>query len=179
VPPILQRLPYSGRRTPVLVRGRQIEVKPTQIIVWVSITESGERSLDRNAPRFPAILDTGLSHNFAIKEELLSQWAGIDPRYLSKLHDISIRGQVVPLHGAEVWLHPNQPGERNQFANRPSFRLWLESGIAVYPKDVRAAPRLPFLGLRGLEWTELQVSIDCKYRHLSIRTSRRFWFFDS
>ncbi|HKI21746.1 MAG TPA: hypothetical protein VKA15_27895, partial [Isosphaeraceae bacterium] len=114
MPFILRRLPYSDRRTTVLVRGRQIEVKPTQIIVWVSITGFREQSLDRNAPRFPAILDTGLTHNFAIKEELLSQWAGIDPRYLTKLHDISIHGQVLPLHEAEVWLHPNQPGERDQ-----------------------------------------------------------------
>ena len=105
MPTILRRLPYSDRRTSVVVRGREEEVKATQIIIWASITEVGHRELDATTPKVPVILDTGLSHNFAIMEDQLSNWAGIERRYLRKLRDITIGGQVVPLHEAEVWLH--------------------------------------------------------------------------
>jgi hypothetical protein len=175
VPTILRSLPYSDRRTTVIVRGQEEEVKPTQIIIWASITEVGQRGFDPVIPRFPVILDTGLSHNFSIKEELLGRWAGFDHRYLKKLRDITIGGNVVPLHEAEVWLHPNRRGTLETLANRPAFPLQLESGIVVYPREMRAAPRLPLLGLRGLQWSKLLLSIDCEHRRVSLRTPWRFW----
>jgi hypothetical protein len=176
VPIILRDLPYFDRRTTILVRGQEEVVKSTQIIIWVSITEVGQVEFDPVTPRFPVVLDTGLSHNFAIKEEHLNRWAGLDRRYLSKLRNLTIGGQLVPLHEAEAWLHPNRSGERDQLVNRPPFRLRLESGIAVYPKGVRDAPRLPLLGLRGLQWSRLRLSIDREHRRVSLRTARRFWF---
>jgi hypothetical protein len=87
VPTILRSLPYSDRRTTVIVRGQEEEVKPTQIIIWASITEVGQREFDPVIPRFPVILDTGLSHNFSIKEELLAwgPWASTtEPRLARK-----------------------------------------------------------------------------------------------
>jgi hypothetical protein len=177
VPTILRRLPYSEQQTTVRIRGKEKEVKPTQIIIWASITDIDQHEFDPATPRFPVVLDTGLSHNFAIKEELLKRWAGLDPRYLRKLRDITIRGDVVPLHEAEVWLHPNRPGERDQFGDRPPFPLQLATGIAVYPSGMRTAPRLPLLGLRGLQWSKLHLSIDCEHRRVWLRTPRRFWWF--
>ena len=176
MPTILRRLPYSDRRTSVVVRGREEEVKATQIIIWASITEVGHRELDATTPKVPVILDTGLSHNFAIMEDQLSNWAGIERRYLRKLRDITIGGQVVPLHEAEVWLHSNHTGERDRFSGRPSFPLQLESGIAVYPRQFVTAPRLPLLGLRGLQWSTLHLFIDCERRRVSLGTARSFWF---
>jgi hypothetical protein len=178
VPTILRGLPYSDRRTTVLVRGKEETVKPTQIIIWANITDVSQREFDSTIPRFPIILDTGLSHNFSIKDELLSRWAGLDHRFLRKLRDVTIDGQTIPLHEAEVWLHPNQPGTRDSFMDRPPFPLQLESGIAVYPRERdTTAPRLPLLGLRGHQWSELHLSIDCKRRRVLLRTPRRFWFF--
>ena len=174
---ILHRLPYFNRPTLVLVRGREEVIKPTQIIIWVSITDIDPDEFDPATPRFPVVLDIGLSHNFAIQEEHLKRWAGFDRRYLEKLRDITIRGEVVPLHEAEVWLHPNQPGQRDQLADRPPFRLKLEAGIAIYPRGMATAPRLPLLGLRGLEWSKLHLTIDCEHRRVRLRTPRRFWWF--
>jgi hypothetical protein len=173
----LSGLPYFNRRTTVLVRGREESVKPTQIIVWASIAEIGREELDPATPRFPAILDTGLTHNFAIQGEHLARWAGLDPRWLSKLHDVTIKGEAVPLREAEVWLHPNRPGERDWFVDRPPFRLRLEQGVAVYPRGMLAAPRLPLLGLRALEWSNLRLSIDCEHRRVWLRTRSRYWLF--
>jgi hypothetical protein len=64
VPTILYGLPYFNRRTTLFVRGREELVKPTQIIVWASIADIGQDEFDRATPRFPAILDIGLNHNF-------------------------------------------------------------------------------------------------------------------
>ena len=46
MPAILSSLPYSDLRLTVVVRGREEAVKPTQIIIWVSITESGQAEFD-------------------------------------------------------------------------------------------------------------------------------------
>src|SRR6516225_6700270 len=74
VPTILRDLPYSDQRTTVPVRGQDEAVKPTQIIIWASITDLSQRVFDLSTPRFPVVLDTGLSHNFSIQEELLHRW---------------------------------------------------------------------------------------------------------
>jgi hypothetical protein len=174
---ILHGLPYANRRTMVFVRGREETVKPTQIIIWASISSLDQRELDPATPHFPVVLDTGFSHNFAIPEEYLNRWAGLDRRYLRKSRDIVTRGDVVPLHEAEVWLHPNRPGERDERGNQPPFRLQLEEGIAIYPRGMHAAPRLPLLGLRSLQWSNLHLTIDCEHRRVWLRTPRRFWFF--
>jgi hypothetical protein len=42
---------------------------------------------------------------------------------------------------------------------------------------MRTAPRLPLLGLRGLQWSKLRLFIDCERRRVWLRTPRRFWFF--
>jgi hypothetical protein len=177
VPTILQGLPYFNRRTTRLVRGREELVKATQIIVGASITDLAQDELDPATPRFPAILDPGLNHNFAIQEEHLSRWAGLDPRWLDKRRDVTINRQTVPILDAEIWLHPNRSGERDRFADRPPFRLRLERWIAVYPRGTPAAPRLPLLGLGALEWSKLHLSVDCDRRRVWLRTRRRLWFF--
>lgn len=159
----------------VSVRGREEIVRPTQIILWVSVADPRQPELDPATPLFPVILDTGLSHNFAIQEEHLERWAGISPRWLKRLRQITIRGDVVPLHDASVWLHPNQPGRRDPDFRRRPFRLAIESGIAIYPRGMPAAPRLPLLGLRGLEGAGLRLAIDCENRRVGLR-SRRRWF---
>jgi hypothetical protein len=177
VPTIPRTLPYSDHRTTVVVRGKEELIKPTQIIVWASITDVSQRELDAQIARFPVVLDTGLSHNFSIKEGHLGDWAGLDRRILPKLRDITIGGQLVPLHEAEVWIYHNRPGTNVLRTDRPPFRLWLESGIAIYPKTLPSAPRLPLMGLRGLQWSKLHVSIDCARRRVSLRTARRFRLF--
>jgi hypothetical protein len=177
VPTIIRQLPYFDHRTPILVQGQAEEIKPAQIIVWVSISDVGDERLDPSTPRFPAVLDTGLSHNFAIKEDLLDRWARRDRRSFPKLREITIGGHVVPLHEAEVWLHPNLPRQRDSFADRAPFPMQLESGVAIYPRELTIAPRLPLIGLRALQWSKLHLAIDCEHCRVSIRTARRLYFF--
>lgn len=128
-------------------------------------------------PRFPAILDTGFSHNFGIREEHLIRWAGIQSGYLQKIGDVRVNNVIAALHEGDVWLHRNRPGQRDELEDGPPFCLVLSQGIVVYPAGTPSAPRLPVLGLRGLKWARLPLVINCEHRRVWLRTPRRFWFF--
>jgi hypothetical protein len=177
VPTIIRKLPFFDAPTTVVVQGRVVPVKSDQIIVWVSIAEGGQADVEAARPHFPAILDTGHSHNFSIQEQQLVQWAGLDPRSLTKLGEIRVGGDRLPLLEADVLLHTNEPGQRDVLVRRPPYCLELDSGIAVYPQTVAIAPRLPLLGLRAFRRAGFSLTIDCQVRRVTIRTPRRFWVF--
>jgi hypothetical protein len=40
-----------------------------------------------------------------------------------------------------------------------------------------AEPRRPLFGLRALFSANLKLTLDCRSGYLSLRTTRRFWFF--
>jgi hypothetical protein len=100
---------------------------PYQIVLWASIASMGQRTLDAHTPRFPIVLDPAFNHNFLIQERQLLRWAGLPPEHFRRLDHLRAYGQHVPLHAANVWLHPNRPGERDAFADRPhsvSSSIW-------------------------------------------------------
>ena len=77
MPAVLRSLPYYDTLTQLVAMGVTEQAYPFQIIVWVSVTPVEQFELSANAPRFPAILDTGLNDNFAISPIHLRAWAGI------------------------------------------------------------------------------------------------------
>ncbi len=178
VPRIIRDLPYFDRPTSVHVRGRSYSVKRDQIVLWISLTEQGVRQFDPRLPRFPAILDTGCNYNLQINEQHLTDWAGIQPGYLRKLADMRVAGEPVAHVAANAWLYANAPGRRDDLARQPPFLLEVVPGIAVYParEGQPLYPRLPLLGLRAFRRAGLHIAIDCRRSHVTIRTSRRFWF---
>lgn len=140
------------------------EVKPFQIVVLVSIANEGVIALPEDVPRFPAILDTGHNHNFAIRQGQRDRWV---PAGLPRRGKIEVGGFSVPLFTADVWIHPNQPGQL-ETSGQPPFRLELSGGIAVYPSNVPNPARLPILGLRGLIRNNLRLTIDGEGRNLTL-----------
>jgi hypothetical protein len=176
---ILRDLPYFDVRTVVTVRNREVPIKPQQIVLWVSLAEIEQSRLVSGTPRFPAILDTGCSHNFGIREEHLTQWAGVRSAYLPRIGDARVNDAAVSIYDADVWLHRNQPGKRDEMRDDPPFSLELDQGIVVYPAGSPNAPRLPVLGLRGLKWAGLKLSVDSGRFRVRLRTPRRFWSFGS
>ena len=174
---ILRGLPYFDEKTAIVVRNQAKAVKRQQIVVWVSLAESDQEELQRGTPRFPAVLDSGFSHNFGIREEHLMRWAGTQPAYFPRMGDVRVNDVTVPRHDADVWLYRNRSGQRDEWEDGPPFPLAISQGIVVYPADTPNAPRLPVLGLRGLKWTGLQLSIDCDHLRVWLRTRRRFWPF--
>jgi hypothetical protein len=177
MPVILRDLPFFDVPTTAAFQSHLIPIRSDQIIVWVGLTESGNVEFDRSRPYFPAILDTGHSHNFSIREEHLIQWGGLDPRYLTKFGKVRIGGDHIPLLQADLWLPRNERGAHDRPGDREPFCLELDSGIAVYPRAMPVAPRLPLIGLRALRWANLHLTIDCRRRMVSLRTTPRFWFF--
>jgi hypothetical protein len=177
MPTILRDLPFSERPTEVKFGERSISIKGDQIMVWAGITEGEQTEFDPRRLVFPAILDTGLSHNFSIRTEHLIRWAGLDPRWLRPAGEAQISEETVPLYKADVWLHPNVPGKRDRAAGIEPFRLELRRGIAVCPPTMSNTPRLPLLGLRALRRAGLHLTIDCRRGQVTLRTPRQFWFF--
>ncbi len=64
MPTILRQFPFFETHTTALAPGGSVTVRPYQIVVWVSLHPMGRPDLPPDAPRFPAILDSGHSHNF-------------------------------------------------------------------------------------------------------------------
>src|SRR5438045_208112 len=129
---VLRNLPYQATEDEVSVGLERIPVLPYQIIVWVSVTARTVPSLSPSALRLPAILDTGHSHNFSIHERHLAEWAQMPPQLLPQRGIITVAKQAISLYSAAVWIHPNRPGFRDDFADRPAHRLDLREGIAVH-----------------------------------------------
>lgn len=179
MPAIIRDLPYFQQATTTEVERHSFLVKRDQIVLWISISEQGVPQLDPRSPRIPAILDTGCNHNLLINQQHLSTWTGIRPEYFPRLASIRVSGALVPQFAANVWLHPNLPGKRDELASRPSCQLELSPGIAVYPAKQGAPlhPRLPLLGLRAFHAAGLKLVIDSRRRRVNIRARHRFRIF--
>src|SRR5437868_5407521 len=63
MPHILRDMPFFNQPLTAVVGGEVVSVRSYQIIVWITVTSPRLPALPPNAPRIPAILDTGLSHN--------------------------------------------------------------------------------------------------------------------
>ena len=175
---ILRKLPfYEGPTTLRIPGGPVVAVKHHQIIFWVSVTSSGLARPPVNVPRLPVVFDTGFNDTFLITERQLVEWARVQPGELPWIDVLKAEGRPIPLRDAEVWIHPNLPGFRDQFAPQLLFRLELRRGIGVWPSAVPGGRRLPLLGIRGLRPAGLQVAVDFQTCHLWMRTPRRFWGF--
>lgn len=164
---ILDRLPIPVTETLAFVREESVRLKEAEIIVWVSVTGMTTEELPPVTARFPAILDTGHNHNFAIQEQHPIRWAGVQPQALPTLGHIRHSGQRMPLHAAKIWLHQNEPGKMTVGVRQ--FSLMLPRGVAVYP-DSEGYPRLPLLGLRALLSNKLHLTIDGDRRLVNLRT---------
>jgi hypothetical protein len=150
-------LPYYEDKTRVSVGSETVDVKAFQIILWLSVSSQRSDDWDPRTPRFPAILDVGNNHNFAISDEHLIKWAGIQSASMHALKKIREKGTTIPLRSAALWLH----------ANDAVFRLNVDEGIAVYPTD---GPRLPILGLRAITNTKLRALIHGDQKRVILRT---------
>ena len=157
------QLPYHARKTQVTFADKIVDVKAYQIIVWVSVTLESFQDWDAKSPRFPAILDTGNNHNFAITEQQLSAWAGLAVDSLSPTTRIREKGEKIQLRRAALWLH---------MSDAP-FRMNVVDGIAIYSGNW---PRLPILGLRALTNSKLQTFIYGDTKQVLIRTPPRWYW---
>ena len=156
-------VPYFSEKITVTVCSDVVEVKAFQVIVWVSISGDETTTWDPRIPKLPAILDIGTTHNFAVTNDHLVNWAGIHAASLPQLGRARIDGRKAPLRSAGLWLHTN--GE--------PFNFKIDEGIAVFDGDW---PRLPILGLRALTNSKLQTFIHGNTKQVLIRTPPKWYW---
>ena len=155
---IIDRLPIYEEPSLIDVGGEIIQVYRNQIIVWVSL----------DLKPFPAILDTGHSHNFSIaRRHLGTPGLGLNCRRSAQSR---ISGHWVPQCAAQLRLHRNVAGRREL---RDAYPLKMVGGIAVIPDDLPIAPRLPLLGIKAIIGNELRMILDGKRREVTLKTG---WF---
>ena len=169
MPKILDRLPIPTHDDLVSVRNETVRVRQTEIIVWVSVSVKSALGWNPALPHFPAIIDTGHTHNFSIQEQQLVRWAGIRPERLQVLGHVRQAGQRIPLHAANVWLHHNLRGQQDLLRDEPPYLLKLPRGIAVH-SATESYPRLPLVGLRAILSNRLHLAVDGERQQVTLRT---------
>jgi hypothetical protein len=150
---LIDRLPYSDETTYLPIVDGMVEIRRYQIVVWVSL----------RTRLFPAILDTGHSHNFTISEGQLGRLAGVD--HLPIIGHAAVNRQLLPPAKGDVWLYGNRRGTREPTGRKILLRM--DEGITIYPDE--AAPRLPLLGLRAISRNDLRLIIDGKRREVTLK----------
>lgn len=172
---LLDQMPFPGESGEVVVRGERVRVRANQIIAWVSLTLRRVQSPNPTAIPFPVILDTGHTHSLSIQVRHLIEWAGLRPDILAVRMAVRERGQRVLLREANIWVHPNVRGSRDELADHPPHFVGAKRGIAVYPAG--DFPRLPILGLRAIAENGLILKVDGPRRQATLRTPIWWWPF--
>jgi len=176
MPRILHKLPIPEKDTHVHLGQERIRLKAYEILVWVSLASRPVMDPSR-LPRFPALLDTGHTHNFSIQEEHLRRWAGLSRNVLSLgFGEVRHLGRTYPLFAASLWIHSNNPGTWDERPGALPHNVELPGGMLVYPSGSRF-PRLPLLGLRAIVHNELRLVVDGERGRVSLRTRRWWWPF--
>lgn len=175
MPTVLRRQPIPVRDTIAFVSGEPVRLRAYQIIVWVGLSPTGVPSPLSRPPAFPAILDTGHSHNFSIRRQHLADWSGIGSAAMPMVGSVRERGRYLPLYAAHLFLNPNVPGLTDRAEEGQPFRITLPRGITVYPEG--DYPRLPLIGLRTLLQGRLRLRIDADRRSVSLTAPPHWWPF--
>jgi hypothetical protein len=157
---ILDRLPIGDEPATIGAGAEEVTIKRFQIFAWASVQGS--------AP-FPAVIDTGHSHNFSITESQLLQWAGLRPRQFRLIGTTRLRGEKLWQLRGDLRLHRNRAGTRE--LGEGSHPLILSEGFTLAPEG---SSRLPLIGLRAIVSNRLTLRIDGERRWVTPRT-RSWW----
>ena len=158
---ILNKLPIREEPSVLFVGSEQVTIKRYQIAVWISIN-------DERRP-FPAVLDTGHSHNLSITESQLMRFAGLKPDEFKVIGTTSLKGVRLRQLQADVRIHRNQPGTMELAEGQ--FLLTTDEGISL---GAEGSSRLPLLGLRALVRSRVRMHLDGQRRTVSLKTPG--WF---
>jgi hypothetical protein len=159
---IVNRCPFFDKETQVAVPEGTILVRPYQMVVWVSL-----RFREAESRPFPAVFDTGHSHNFSLGTEHLEEWAGVKKVDVLRIGAAKVNERPIALVRATLLLHRNVRGFRDELRGDP-WPLEFSEGIALYERGDPFTPRLPLLGLRAIVKSGLRAVTDGAKCELSI-----------
>lgn len=159
---IVNRCPFFEKETQVAVPDGSIVVRPYQMVLWVSLQV--RETISRP---FPAVFDTGHSHNFSLRTEHLEKWAGVKTSDVPRIGAAKVNERPVALVRATVLLHRNVRGARDELRGEP-WPLEITEGIALHERGDPFAPRLPILGLRAIVKAGLRAVTDGAKCQLSV-----------
>lgn len=179
---ILRELPLRRVPEQIGLGDRVYRVRAFQPVAFVSVVVAGVEKHDERLPKFPALIDTGFNGEFAIREEQLREWAGIDPRLLTLMRSgEASRGKCHYLR-ANLWPYKNVRRSRALAQSRPIL-IEIDGGIQVFPvtnlpTDVR--PDMPLVGVKALCTNRLRLVVDGQAASCSLtRRPSRWWPFRS
>ena len=162
MPLVIDRLPIpNSPRNVTLANGDIVEIKPLQPIVWISISPPEIVLPGIDAPRFPAVIDTGFNNTLLIQDSHLERWADLSAGKLrlSPVEPVAIWGQRLHFRLADVWLYSHEMEKPALASNQMPHCLEMHPGIVVVAKEHREL-RLPLLGMRGLAWNKTRLEVD-------------------
>jgi hypothetical protein len=164
---MLRKLPFFPTVHAVSVGDVQIVLRPYQLLTWIAVCSKGPTTYNESVALIPAILDTGFNGGFAIRDEHLKQWGGMDARGFRLLGTERTERGAAEWRSANFWLHRNSSGMHIPNRRQP-IRLELDKGIMVFPRPSQeegqadARPLLPLLGMRALHHNRLCLSVDSR-----------------
>jgi hypothetical protein len=171
VPFLLRNLPFFEQNTllsrpdgpPLLGEdGQPLFSFHDQIVFWASLAPSRQVSLPSSSPLIPVVIDTGFNDALLLRETQLVHWGLLEPRSLRRgQRALQIHHQLsIPKYEIDLWIHPNQPGERDRLAGSAAVRIELPDGVPIWPAAVPGGKRLPLLGTRALAEAGLLFSVE-------------------
>jgi hypothetical protein len=139
-------------------------LRPYQVPVWLTLCAQGPVVYDPTAPLLLAVLDSGFNGNFALREEQLRAWAGVDPNLFQFLRTADLSRGRVDVRRANLWLHRNVPHSIEP-CRRDPLHMELDEGIYVFrrpnnPVGRDPRPELPLLGMRAMRRNDLALAVD-------------------
>jgi hypothetical protein len=153
---ILDRLPIYDQPTLIDVRGEVYQVWKNQAIIWISFAET--------LPPFPAILDTGHSHNLSIARRQMRRWGSLG---VKQIGHAKIAGCLVPRYQSDLFVHRNIPRTHHLSG---TYALKMDGGIVVVPDELPIAPRLPLLGIQSIIANKLRLLINGERQQVTLKT---------
>ena len=178
VPIHVREMPFANKKRNESILGLAVDIFAYEPVVWVSVTRPEVIALPPDAPRFLAIVDSGNTVAFNIREDHLLAWTGLKavdlpPAATAKVTDASGKSAHFKRRQAKIWLHPYPEG-----TGLGTLDLQIAGGILVYeplqtgqPAAANlqpVGPHLPLIGARAFFPLKLEVLIDYKNLRVTI-----------
>jgi hypothetical protein len=145
------------------VNGQTITLPPFALVVDFCLTPRARTDAPPDECWFPAVIDTGNTHNFSIRAAHFLPAALCPLTAFPQIDEIPLRyasglQEIRPLHDGDLWV-------RSPVAATPPLHIELTEGFFYYEDG---GPPYPILGTNALRAAGLCLSVDYEGRRASL-----------